>query len=1008
MRINRFRRDHLASAVRRATVELHLSQWDAPDEPVPFSEAFSQQFTPTAPGAQWGRPWGTSWFKVAGSVPQAWQEHMTQETRVEASMDLGFSPAKPGFQCEGLVWLPDGRIVKGLEPRNFHVPILAAAGEEVAFYVEAASNPDFSGGDDFKGANAFAPNPYGDRASAPDHLLYRLGTFSLSVIDEAVERLDLQVQVLAELAAELAPTAPRRAEILYALEGTIAQIDPDDVPAGAAGALKSLQSVLDSPAGGSAHHLAATGHAHIDSAWLWPTRETVRKVARTFSNVLNQMDTDAHLTFVASSAQQYAWVKEHYPELFERVRQRVAEGRFIPIGGMWVEPDTNMPGGEALIRQFLLGSQFFQDEFGVDTEGAWLPDSFGYSAALPQIIRGVGARWFFTQKLCWSDTNDFPHSTFMWEGNDGTRVLSHQTPVNTYSSDITPRELFRAERNFRDHGPASTSLLPFGFGDGGGGPTREMLQRIDLLQNLDGSPTIEITTPNAFFERARDEYSSAPVWVGELYLEFHRGVFTSQARTKRGNRRSEHLLREAELWACTASVHTGAPYPYDELDTVWKTVLLHQFHDILPGTAIAWVHREAERAYEDAAQVLEGIIAASLRSLTGDGDKLLSANASPLSRSGVPSGAVSIAEPRTSTVRVENLDGGHLLENEYVRVTTDHRGLIVSVVDLTRDRELIPAGTVANVLQLHIDAPSQWDAWNLDPTYRATARDITNCESLHVDRGADGSVSIVVTRAFSHSTATQRITLEPGSRTVLFDTTVDWHEQKKLLKLAFPLDVHTDRFASETAFGHVWRPTHTNTSWDEARFEVCAHRWVYVEEPGFGVGIVNDATYGHDVSRGADTDSRPFTTVRQSLLRAALFPDPSADEGHHVFRSALVIGSILETSDVGYHLNQLTRTVSGNHGSSPIVHSIGETTALIETIKLAQDRSGEVIVRIAERIGGHTSMQLQVPDHTQRVTQVDLLERALSTPGVMSWSPGQPVTFALRPFEIVTLRLTLS
>ncbi|MFU8947431.1 alpha-mannosidase [Mycetocola zhadangensis] len=1007
-RIDRFRRDHLFPAIRRAGVELTLSQWDAPGEPVTFAEASASPFVPTSTGAEWGLPWGTSWFEVRGTVPEAWREFPTKETRIEASMDLGFNQAKPGFQSEGLVWLPDGRIVKGLEPRNHHVPVTAGPGDELLFYVEAASNPDFSGGNDFKGTEAFAPSPYGARFTAPSHPLYRLGAFSLDVIDFAVERLHLQVQVLAELAAELPASSPRRAEILFALENTIALLDPDDISSGAPAALDNLQPVLASRAAASAHRLIATGHAHIDSAWLWPTRETVRKVARTFSNVLDRMDVDENLIFVASSAQQYAWVKERYPELFERVRARVAEGRFVPVGGMWVESDTNMPGGEALIRQFLLGTEFFEKEFGIETQGAWLPDSFGYSAALPQIIRGVGGDWFFTQKLCWNDTDVFPHSTFSWEGNDGTRILSHQTPVNTYSSDITPRELFKAERNFREHGPASTSLLPFGFGDGGGGPTREMLQRIDLLHDLDGSPTIEISTPNGFFENARAEYTSPPVWAGELYLQFHRGVFTSQARTKQGNRRSEHLIREAELWATTAHLSAGEPYPYDELEAAWRTILLQQFHDILPGSAIAWVHREAERQYAEVARSLERIIASSLRALVGDGDLALTANTSPFVVSGVPSGAVAVAPRSADAVTIEESDGGFVLSNDDLQVRADARGLVVSILDVHTNREVIPEGAPANLLQLHVDTPYEWDAWNIDPTYRASVRDLTDVDDIQLERGDDGSASVRIARTFSNSSVVQRITLEPGARSVGFDTTVDWHEKNKLLKLAFPIDLHTDRFASETAIGHVWRPTHTNTSWDDARFEVCAHRWVHVEEPGFGIGIVNDASYGHDVTRVDVGTSTPATVVRQSLLRAPLFPDPAADEGVHSFHSALVVGGILETSEEGYRLNGLTRTVSGARPVTPLVATVGETTALVESIKLAQDRSGDLIVRLAERVGGRTIAQLELPDGTTDVTRVNLLERPLPEGTDVDWAPGRPAVLSFSPFEIVTLRIRLA
>src|SRR5690606_10952090 len=325
--------------------------------------------------------------------------------------------------------------------------------------------------------------------------------------------------------------------------------------------------------------VSAVGHAHIDSAWLWPLRETVRKVARTAANVTALMDDHPGLVFAMSQAQQLEWIKEHRPEVYARVKEKAAEGRFVPVGGMWVEADTNMPGGEAMARQFVFGKRFFAEEFGVDTPEVWLPDSFGYSAALPQIVRLAGARWFLTQKISWNRTNPFPHHSFQWEGIDGTRVFTHFPPADTCNSELAGRELAHAARNFRDKGAATRSLVPFGWGDGGGGPTREMLGRADRLADLEGSPKVRLERPAEFFAAAEQEYPQAPVWAGELYLELHRGTYTSQARTKQGNRRSEHLLREAELWAATAAVRTGAAYPYDRLERIWKQVLLHQFHD---------------------------------------------------------------------------------------------------------------------------------------------------------------------------------------------------------------------------------------------------------------------------------------------------------------------------------------------------------------------------------------------------------------------------------------------
>ena len=371
--------------------------------------------------------------------------------------------------------------------------------------------------------------------------------------------------------------------------------------------------MLSRPAYASAHQLVATGHAHIDSAWLWPVRETIRKCARTFSNVVALMDEYPDFVFSCSSAQQLAWMKESYPELFGRIREKVKAGQFVPVGGMWVESDTNMPGGEAMARQFVEGKKFFLDEFGVDCQEAWLPDSFGYSGALPQIVKAAGSKWFLTQKISWNQVNRMPHHTFNWEGIDGTRLFTHFPPVDTYNAELHGRELAHAERNYRDHGRGTISLVPFGYGDGGGGPTREMVAAAHRTADLEGSPKVRMGTAANFFTQAEAEYTNLPVWVGEMYLEMHRGTYTSQAKTKRGNRRSEHLLREAELWCATAAVRTAGEfaYPAAELKRLWQLVLLQQFHDILPGSSIAWVHQDAERNYEAIAEALEAIISRS-------------------------------------------------------------------------------------------------------------------------------------------------------------------------------------------------------------------------------------------------------------------------------------------------------------------------------------------------------------------------------------------------------------
>jgi alpha-mannosidase len=753
-----------------------------------------------------------------------------------------------------------------------------------------------------------------------------------------------------------------------------------------------LRGVLDVPARASAHRASAVGHAHIDSAWLWPVRETIRKVARTCANVTDLMHSHAELVYAMSSAQQLAWLKEDRPEVFARVADRVKAGQFVPVGGMWVESDTNMPGGEALARQFAYGKRFFRDEFGVETEEVWLPDSFGYTAALPQLIALSGSRWFLTQKISWNQTNRFPHHTFWWEGLDGTRIFTHFPPVDTYNAKLSGAELAYASRNFADKGGATGSLVPFGYGDGGGGPTREMLARAARLRDLDGSPRVVIERPAEFFARAEAEYPDAPVWSGELYLEFHRGTYTSQARTKQGNRRSEHLLREAELWCATAAVRHGREYPYETLDRIWKLVLLQQFHDILPGSSIHWVHREAVANYAAVAAELEGLVANALRALAGDGDMRLAFNAAPHSRNGVPAlGAWPRSEGEPATVVTQDGEG-YVLDNGVLRVRLDGRGRLTSVVD--GDREVIAPGSVGNLLQLHPDTPNAFDAWDIDAFYRHVVTDLAG-EVSTVDDG------VRVTHQVGASTVTQLISLVGG--TVVFDTDIDWHEREKLLKAGFDLDVTADRSASEIQFGHVYRPTHSNTSWDAAKFEICAHRFVHVAEPGYGVAVVNDSTYGHDVTRRQRIGGGTSTVARLSLLRAPRSPDPDTDQGHHHLRYALVPGAgIVDAAREGYRINLPERAVRGAKPVEPLV-TVDNDGVIVESVKLADDRSSDVVVRLYEALGARTTATLRPGFAATSARTVDLLERPV---GDLVLS-DQGVAIALRPFQIVTVRFTL-
>nr|WTB34463.1 glycosyl hydrolase-related protein [Streptomyces sp. NBC_00830] len=1005
---------------------LSLSVWHAPGEPVPVAEAMKGAYEPFATGTEWGTPWSTSWFRLEGTVPGAWAGR-----HVEVVVDPGFSGQGPGFQAEGLLYDAEGVPLKGIHPHNRHLTVSASVsgGEPVSLLLEAAANPAVL-------EHGFEPTLLGDVLTAGDRPLYRFASADLAVLDEEVWHLVLDIEVLSELMHELPANRSRRHEILRALERMLDALDLHDVAGTAAAGRAELAEALSRPASASAHRISAAGHAHIDSAWLWPLRETVRKASRTFANVTALAQDYPELVFACSQAQQYAWVRDHQPHIWERIKRAVADGQWAPVGSMWVESDANMPGGEALARQIVHGKRFFEQELGVETQEIWLPDSFGYTAAFPQLARLAGVKWFLTQKLSWNQTNKMPHHTFWWEGIDGTRVFTHFPPVDTYNANFHARQLAHAEKNFADKGRATRSLVPFGWGDGGGGPTREMLEKARRLRDLEGSPRVEIEKPSAFFAAAEEEYAEqAPVWSGELYLELHRATYTTQAKTKQGNRRSEHLLREAELWATAAALRApGYAYPYETLDRVWKTVLLHQFHDILPGSSIAWVHREARDTYEQVRAELADLVADAVTEL-GAADGLVALNSSPYDRSQVieldaeasavlPSGAQvqpldewrtavfarspglgaglldGSAVPEREAVTSRTADDGFVLDNGLLRVTVDRDGLIAAVRDLDAHREVIAPGHRANLLQLHPDHPNHWDAWDIDRHYRRSRTDLTDADSVELVEEGPLRAAVRVVRTFGKSRIVQEIRLAAGNRQVDIETEVDWQESEKVLKAAFPLDVHAERSTAEIQFGHVHRATHDNTGWDAARFEICAHRWLRVAEPGYGIAVLNDSTYGHDVTR-TPHESGLATTVRLTLLRAPHSPDPETDLGTHRFRYALAPGAeVTDAVRAGLALNLPLRAAV-----APVVPSLfttGHPAVTVESVKLAEDRSGDVIVRLYESAGGRATTTLRVGFPVVRAQITDLLERPLHE----ATTDEHGLVVALRPFQILTVRLT--
>ncbi|MEU9337709.1 glycoside hydrolase family 38 C-terminal domain-containing protein [Streptomyces sp. NPDC048290] len=1011
--------ERLRPALYRHREPLDLTAWTVPGEPVPARVALRAEFRPFTVGGAWGAPWSTTWFRCEGRVPLRWAGR-----RVEALIDLGSaSRPDPGGHAEGLVHDEHGKPLQGLHPHHRTVLLSrSAAGDEpVRLLVEAAAGPPIAAG---PGPGIWSGAP----PTAGGEPLFRLRRADLVVREEDVWHLLHDMEVLAELARELPEALPRRQLIRRALERATDAVDPYDVAGTAHRAREILAPVLARRAHDSAHIAVAVGHAPAGPAAPAPLRETVRRCARTFATVATLAEEYPELVFAHSSAQHYAWLKERQPEIYDRVRKAVAAGTWAPVGGMWVEADGNLPGGEALVRQLVHGRRFFRDEFGVETDGVWLPDTFGHTAAYPQLAALAGARWFLTRQPSRTGAGLLPHPTFWWEGIDGTRIFTHCPPDDPGGARLSGAGL--SEQG----GGGTRSLVPFGHGDGGGGPSAPMLEKARRLADLEGAPKVEIQHPSVFFQQARAEYPDAPVWRGELYGERHRGAYTSQARTKRGNRRSEALLREAELWAATAAVREGAAYPYDELAELWRLVLLLQSHDLLPGSSIAWAHQEAEHTHARVHRRLERIVARAAGGGRDGGGRVTVLNAAPFARrevvtveeAPVGAGAQRLADGRWAvpaeapalgrgptgdaygaahavTVTRSGTDA-LVLDNGLLRIVLDGDGLVRAAVDLTTGRDAIAPGAAGNLLQLHPDDPLGGGASDLDPRYRATHRDLTAAVAVEVRDSGPLLATVRVTRSTGRSTVVQDLTLTAGSRALVVDNDIDWRERDMFLKAAWPLDVHAEHLRAEIQFGHVERPTHENTAWDAARFEGWAHRWLHVGEHNWGVALATDTTYGHDVARHTRDTGGTTTTVRLSLLRAPHRPDPHADRGAHRFRYSLRPGADVGAAIAeGYALALPLRPAPAlpDESARPLISLTG-ADVVVEAVKLADDRSGDVVVRLYESRGGQATTTLTAHFPVGRVRETDLLE----DPVAEHEHSGGRLSLTLRPFQIRTLRLT--
>lgn len=1011
-------------------IDLEIAAWHAPGEPVSVVHALKQKFTPFQVGEFWGPLWSTTWFRFRGTIPKEWKGR-----EVVALVRLLTGTAE-GFTAEGMIYR-DGVVDRALNINRAEVEVSAKAkgGESFEFFVEAAAN----GG--FDPAGRITPQPSG----VP---LFQLKVASLTSPNREAQAFYFDFKTALLAMQELPVESTRRAQLRRALNDAINAFDPDQ-PATIPAARRELRPVLGTRNSVTNHRISAVGHAHIDTAWLWPLRESIRKCARTFSTMVDYMEKYPKFVFGCSQAQQYAWMKVLYPDVYERMKKMIRRGQFEPIGSMWIETDCNLVSGESLIRQIVYGKQYFKREFGVETRDCWIPDVFGYSGAMPQILLGCDIDSFLTQKISWNQFNKFPHHTFWWEGIDGSRIFSHFPPCDTYNAMPDPKTIQFAETNFRNKDRATRSLMPFGFGDGGGGPSIENLEFIQRLGNFEGLPEIQFDSVANFFKQAKAEAEDLPVWSGELYLELHRGTYTTQARNKRGNRKSELALRDAEFFDAVTRIHAPerteravnparAVYDVNEdpsadphahrsaLDRAWKLTLLNQFHDIIPGSSIKWVYEDSERDYATIGELANSVSDSSLRALeplidtTGWKKPVIALNTLGIRRREVvelPSGkyrAVDVPPCGYAVIESARVETGELppvhakrsltgitLDNGLLRLKLNRRGQLTSIFDLAAKREVLAEGEIGNRLELHPDYPNMWDAWDVDAFYREVSESIG--EAKKVELVVDDPLRVVVKLeyAFGASRLVQELVLTAGSRRIDFITEVDWHENHRLLDVAFPVEIRSSRATYEVQFGHVERPTHYNTSWDVARFTVCGQRWADLSEPGYGVALLNDCKYGHDIHGNV---------MRLSLLRSPGEPDPTADRGHHTFTYSLMphAGSFQEAGvlEEAAKLNTPLRFVRAKEhaGVLPAAHSFFSVSSpglVIDTIKRAQD-SEDIVVRLYEAHGTRGSAELTCALPFAKVERVNLIERPLHA----EKAKGDRVAFDFRPFEILTFKFT--
>lgn len=788
------------------------------------------------------------------------------------------------------------------------------------------------------------------------------------------------------------------------------------------------------------------GHTHIDVAWWWTVEQTREKVGRSFATVLKLMEEYPNYKFMSSQPQLYYFLKERYPETYARLKERVKEGRWEPEGGMWVEADCNLTSGESLVRQFIHGKKFFKEEFGIDNKILWLPDVFGYSGALPQIMKKSGIDYFMTTKLAWNQFNKIPNDTLLWRGIDGTEIFTHLITTlgvgqdaneffTTYNGMLHPDSIMGGWIRYQNKDINNDILISYGYGDGGGGPTREMLETsLRMEKGVRGIPKVRQEFAGTYFkelyDRVKDDKRLA-VWEGEFYFEYHRGTYTSMARNKRSNRKSELKLMDLELLSVLAL--SQKEYPAKELDSMWKTVLINQFHDILPGSSIHEVYEVTKKEYAELAEKIRELTEERLEALTDSGDGITVYNTLGFERSdivnlgecsakalsdgegnyypvqqtadgavayvtGLPSKGSKTFAAAEGEAEVPFKLNGMVLETPFYQVTLNEQGLFTSIYDRENGREVLKKGEYGNLLRMYEDKPIYYDNWDIDIYYTEKYWDANEVTRMEWTEMGPVRAALSIERRISNSAIKQIIYFYGNSRRIEFNTYVDWKEHQHILKVHFPVNIHSDEATFDIQFGNVTRKVHTNTSWDKARFESCGQKWIDLSEGHYGVSLLNDCKYGHSVKDG---------NMAITLIKSGTEPNPVTDQEEHYFTYALYphaetwrnAGTVREACQ----LNQPALTVRGGvPGTKTSFAAVDKSNVMLETVKLAEDGNG-VILRMYECENALTNAEVKLgaAGAVAYVEECNLLEEKT---GDILFTENE-LKISIKPYEIKTYRV---